>query len=101
MKTGKWSVTLTNRRKKGINALSNTQRSRRRREFLKRSGVTDIRIETSFVEKELFKRVAKATGFNSVSEYVVLKAIEHGNEHGITPEGIFAESKLGYIKKDV
>ncbi len=80
--------------------MTNTQRSQRRRRLMKIKGKTETRVETGFVEKELLKRTADASGYNSVTEYVILKAIEHGKEFGITPESIQAETKLGAPRKD-
>lgn len=78
-------------------ALTNTQRSQRRRHFMKNNAITEVRAETSVVEKELIKRVVKAGGYGGVSEFIITKAIEEGAKNGITPELINSESKLGYV----
>lgn len=78
-------------------ALTSTQRSQRRRYYLKQRGITEIRVETSFTEKELFKRIAKATGHNSISEYIVLSALEHGERLGIRCADINAEIGKSFL----
>lgn len=94
----------TNRRrvvKKKKIAMTSTQRSQRRRFLMKQNCKSETRIETGFVEKELLKRTADASGYNSVAEYVISKAIEHGAEYGITPASIQAETKLIGQRKEV
>lgn len=85
----------TNRRrlsnKKRV-ALTNAQRSSRRRSRLRQQKITEVGIETSFVEKELLKRLVVAAGYNGLSEYVIMRAIEHAAEFGITPEQIYKET---------
>jgi len=73
-------------------ALTNAQRSSRRRARLRQQKITTIGIETSFVEKELLKQLVSAAGYNGLSEYVIMRAIEHAAEFGITPEKIYEET---------
>jgi molybdenum cofactor biosynthesis enzyme MoaA len=91
-------VTRTNKvnsvKKKRI-ALTNTQRSQRRRAFLKKAGVTDIKIETTFAQKEVFKRVSVVEGFSSVSQYVVLTTMKRASRLGIHCSEMNKESELG------
>ena len=84
-------ITYINKRKKPL-PLSATQRSRKRRERLKKRGITELRVEVGFVERELFKRTATAAGFDTVSEYLVSITIEHAETFGIRCKDINAET---------
>jgi hypothetical protein len=84
--------------KKKRMALTNTQRSQRRRAFLKKSGVTDIKIEMTFAQKEVFKRVSLVEGFSSVSKYVVLTTMKRADHLGIYCSEMNKESELDQQK---
>lgn len=70
-----------------------TLRGRKRREKLRRLGLTEVRVDATFTEKEMFKRTAKAMGYSDTAEMLMMETKSNAERHGITLESIHSEGK--------